>query len=380
MAFMMPVMKNEFDIYNGSRTRKASELCNSSSNNGQRARKVSECKSECQTSSTSPSSSHHMQMMNRSASSRAAFVRNSSRSSQTNMFAASPTRNYSNNNNNNINNNQAACSPATKTHSGSQGSLNKFHNRLVDKLRKSFRKDTAKRSWELSQECYANQTFYDIDNNCTTTSTFQVDDDDDDDEAEFQQQSKSTTVSIVVKSKQLLQQKPNSNSEDDGVASSGTDLTAPQPAYRHSGRFLSMKQRITKALSRRKSKKQCHQCCSSSPTKSTTMTTAKTSKPKKSECCRRLQSDTRAGCANSTAALITYNGVDNYGAISSTAELITSSEIVATAALCDKNIDDNISGAEQGIVLIKQPSHRRSILRRQRQSATSRFSSFSAPG
>lgn len=383
MAFMMPVMKNEFDIYNGSRTRKASELSNSSSNNGQRARKVSECKSECQTSSTSPSSSHHMQMMNRSASSRAAFVRNSSRSSQTNMFAASPTRNYSNNNNNNINNNQAASSPATKTHSGSQGSLNKFHNRLVDKLRKSFRKDTAKRSWELSQECYANQTFYDIDNNCTTTSPFQVDVDDDDDvEAEFQQQSKSTTVSIVVKSKQLLQQKPNSNSECVGVGSSGTDLTAPQQAYRHSSRFLSMKQRITKALTRRKSKKQCLQCCSSSPTKSTTMTTAKTSKPKKSECCcRRLQTDTRAGCANSTAAMITYNGVDNYGAISSTAELITSSEIVATAALCDKNIDDNFNATEQGIVLIKQPSHRRSILRRQlRQSATSRFSSFSAPG
>ncbi|XP_055854857.1 uncharacterized protein LOC129918390 [Episyrphus balteatus] len=143
MAFMMPVMKNEFDIYNGSRTRKVSEVSTNTSANGQRSRKVSECKSECQTSSTSPSSSHLTQM-NRSASSRAAFPRNSSRSSQSNMFAASPTRNYNNNNINIINNNQAASPP--KTHAGSQGSLNKFHNRLVDKLRKSFRKDTAKRS------------------------------------------------------------------------------------------------------------------------------------------------------------------------------------------------------------------------------------------
>ncbi|XP_055906078.1 uncharacterized protein LOC129941466 [Eupeodes corollae] len=135
MAFMMPVMKNEFDIYNGSRTRKTSEYSSTSgaAANGQRSRKVSECKSECQTSSTSPSSSHQMQM-NRSASSRTAFPRNSSRSSQSNMFATSPTRTYG----------QATSPP--KTQSGSQGSLNKFHNRLVDKLRKSFRKDTAKRS------------------------------------------------------------------------------------------------------------------------------------------------------------------------------------------------------------------------------------------
>lgn len=149
MAFMMPVMKNEFDIYNGSRTRKTSEFSNSTTSssavNSQRSRKVSECRSECQTSSTSPSSSHLMQHMNRSNSSRAAFPRNSSRSSQTNMFAGSPTRTYNNtNNNNNSNTNQAAA--PNKTHSGSQGSLNKFHNRLVDKLRKSFRRDTAKRS------------------------------------------------------------------------------------------------------------------------------------------------------------------------------------------------------------------------------------------
>lgn len=144
MAFMMPVMKNEFDIYNGSRTRKASECSSAASvGGGQRSRKVSECKSECQSFSTSPGngfeymSPHHRMQMNRSASSRCAFPRNSSRTSQSsNAFAISPTRAYS----------SQASSPPKPTAAGSQGSLNKFHIRLVDKLRKSFRKESAKRS------------------------------------------------------------------------------------------------------------------------------------------------------------------------------------------------------------------------------------------
>lgn len=122
MAFMMPVMKNEFDIYKGGRTRKESECSNNST--ACRSRKVSETRSECPSLSTSPSTMDygcHRNYINRNNS--RAFSRTSSRTSQSSL--TSPTKN--------------GCSPP-KPSSGSQGSLNKFHVRLVDKLRKSFSK------------------------------------------------------------------------------------------------------------------------------------------------------------------------------------------------------------------------------------------------
>lgn len=127
MAFMMPVMKNEFDIYKGGRSRNTSEC----SNNTCRSRKVSETRSECPSLSTSPSTTDYSRSnyMNRNNS--RAFSRTSSRTSQSSL--TSPTKN---------------CSPP-KPSSGSQGSLNKFHVRLVDKLRKSFGKSrTDDRSWD----------------------------------------------------------------------------------------------------------------------------------------------------------------------------------------------------------------------------------------
>ncbi|XP_031638312.1 uncharacterized protein LOC116350606 [Contarinia nasturtii] len=119
MAFMMPVMKNEFDIYKTSRSRKESDCSNNS--NACRSRKVSETRSECPSLSTSPSTiDYHRSFINRNSS--RAFSRTSSRTSQSSL--TSPTK---------------QCSPP-KPSTGSQGSLNKFHVRLVDKLRKSFGK------------------------------------------------------------------------------------------------------------------------------------------------------------------------------------------------------------------------------------------------
>lgn len=115
----MPVMKNEFDIYKGGRSRKESECSNTTC----RSRKVSETRSECPSLSTSPSAADygvHRNYINRNNS--RAFSRTSSRTSQSSL--TSPTKN---------------CSPP-KPSTGSQGSLNKFHVRLVDKLRKSFGK------------------------------------------------------------------------------------------------------------------------------------------------------------------------------------------------------------------------------------------------
>lgn len=144
----MPVMKNNYDIYKDSRSRKTSECSTTSSNGGAptlssamgvpsngRVRKVSECKSE--SFATSPSHTYRMQMQ-RCQSSRA-FPRNASRTSHSSAAGAlSPTRSFS----------QASSPPKTMNTTESQNDITKFHLRLVDKLRKSFRKDSAKRSWE----------------------------------------------------------------------------------------------------------------------------------------------------------------------------------------------------------------------------------------
>lgn len=135
---MVPVMKKEFDIYKTSRSRRSSEC--SSSSASCRSRKVSECRSECPSLSTSPgheftgsnnvatSPSHRSQSMpvNRNTS-RPVFSRTSSRASQTSLIT-SPTKS------------STGCSPPKPAVDGSQNSLNKFHIRLVDKLRKSMRK------------------------------------------------------------------------------------------------------------------------------------------------------------------------------------------------------------------------------------------------
>lgn len=132
MAFMMPVMKKEFDIYRTSRSRRTSEC---SSNSSQcRSRKISECRSECPSLSTSPGNEFISSPAHRTQSiqiqrnlSRPVFSRSSSRTSQASLIT-SPTKTVG-----------TGGSPPKPT-TGSQSSLNKFHSRLVEKLRKSFRK------------------------------------------------------------------------------------------------------------------------------------------------------------------------------------------------------------------------------------------------
>ena len=125
MAFMMPLMRKDFDIYkNNGKPRRTSE----GASNG-RSRKASESsRSEGPSLSTSPGSeygtpSHRNLHPVNSAASRYQFSRTSSRNSS-NSLVTSPTKT------------SVSCSPP-KTGS-SQNSLNKFHSRLVDKLRRSF--------------------------------------------------------------------------------------------------------------------------------------------------------------------------------------------------------------------------------------------------
>lgn len=125
MAFMMPVVKNDWDIYKSNRSRRSSECSNPQSC---RSRKVSECsKSEGPSLSTSPGSdlivvspAHRSVPLTMSGHSRQ-YSRTSSRASQNSL--QSPTK-------------STGCSPPK---SGSQSSLNKFHNRLVDRLKRSLR-------------------------------------------------------------------------------------------------------------------------------------------------------------------------------------------------------------------------------------------------
>ncbi|KAM7350686.1 uncharacterized protein ACRADG_009197 [Cochliomyia hominivorax] len=152
MAFMMPVMKNNYDIYKDSRSRKTSESSNGNSatpavtsvgsamgiNTSSRGRQ----RMKSESFASSPSHTYRMQMQR--CQSQKTFPRNASRTSQHSSMsgALSPTRSFC----------QPSSSPPKNDNSsqpqqsGSQNDISKFHLRLVDKLRKSFRKDNAKRS------------------------------------------------------------------------------------------------------------------------------------------------------------------------------------------------------------------------------------------
>lgn len=125
MAFMMPVVKNDWDIYKSNRSRRVSECSNTSSC---RSRKVSECKSEGPSLSTSPGSDYMVHSPgHRSVPANISrqYSRISSRTSQTSL--QSPSKSVS----------------SSPPKCESQSSLNKFHNRLLDKLKRSLRKDSS---------------------------------------------------------------------------------------------------------------------------------------------------------------------------------------------------------------------------------------------
>lgn len=118
----MPVVKNDWDIYKSNRSRRVSECSNPRSC---RSRKVSECKSEGPSLSTSPGSdsfspSHRSVPANMSRQ----YSRTSSRTSEYSLQSPSKS---------------TASSPPK---SDSTSSLNKFHHRLLDKLKKSLRSNS----------------------------------------------------------------------------------------------------------------------------------------------------------------------------------------------------------------------------------------------
>lgn len=119
MAFMMPVVKNDWDIYKSKRVRRVSECSNPSTC---RSRKVSECRSEGPSLSTSPGSesitpTHRSVPTNMSSRQ---YSRGSSRASESSL--QSPIK-----------------SVASSPPKDDSTNLNKFHNRLLDKLKKSLK-------------------------------------------------------------------------------------------------------------------------------------------------------------------------------------------------------------------------------------------------
>lgn len=148
MAFMMPVMKNNYDIYKDGRSRKTSETSNGAGNNASAAPVASAMginssrgRQRMKSESFASTPNHTQRMQMQRCQSQKNFPRNASRTSQCSTSGAmSPTRSFCQNSppkNSTSSNNQQT---------GSQNDISKFHLRLVEKLRKSFRKDSSKRS------------------------------------------------------------------------------------------------------------------------------------------------------------------------------------------------------------------------------------------
>lgn len=128
MAFQIPLMRKDFDIYKMNNANAKGRSIPASKTSG-RSRKASETHSL----STSPgandaflnSPSHRNLHHVSSAASRYQFSRVNSRTSQSSLIM-SPTKHQN-------------TSPPKPAKVGSQNSLNKFHNRLVQSLRKAFK-------------------------------------------------------------------------------------------------------------------------------------------------------------------------------------------------------------------------------------------------
>lgn len=143
MAFMVPVMKKDFDLYKNRRISESVPTRKMSADN-HHFKATSLSSSPSSTSAPAYSSPSSMAAFTQRMQNRA-MTRTSSRASQ-NSLVTSPTRISSSsagNSSSGCSPPKAGCSSSTKTSgTGSQGSLNKFHNRLVDKLKRSLRRDT----------------------------------------------------------------------------------------------------------------------------------------------------------------------------------------------------------------------------------------------
>lgn len=129
MAFQIPLMRSDFDIYkmNNSRNRSAS-----TGKSTGRSRKVSE------TNSLSTSPGHESYMSPRRTASCVAPTRNqfsrvNSRSSQNSFMMGQTGRSYS----------MKDTTSPPRAKADSSNSLNKLHTRLVDKLCKAFKKGSS---------------------------------------------------------------------------------------------------------------------------------------------------------------------------------------------------------------------------------------------
>lgn len=147
MAFMVPVMKKDFDLYKNRRISESVPTRKMSAD-AYKGGSSSMCTSPSSASAPaygSPSggmAAFAQRMQNR------AMTRTSSRASQ-NSLVTSPTR--ANNNNMTSSSSGSGCSPpkagsSKQSSGGSQGSLNKFHSRLVDKLKRTLTRETSSKA------------------------------------------------------------------------------------------------------------------------------------------------------------------------------------------------------------------------------------------
>lgn len=145
----MPVVKNDWDIYNSKRGRRVSECSNPQS--CCRSRKVSESKSEGPSLSTSPGNDFQFTAptSNKSSSNMSkqnSYSRASSRASEVSL--QSPVKSSS----------------SSPPKSDSSASLNNFHCRLLDKLKKSLKNKDSEgektSSWRVFSEEHSTSNPY----------------------------------------------------------------------------------------------------------------------------------------------------------------------------------------------------------------------------
>lgn len=144
---MVPVMKKDFDLYKNRRISESVPTRKMSAD-AYKGGTSSMCTSPSSASAPAYGSPSGMAAFAQRMQNRA-MTRTSSRASQ-NSLVTSPTR-ANNNNNMTSSSSGSGCSPpkagsSKQSSGGSQGSLNKFHNRLVDKLKRSLTRETSSKA------------------------------------------------------------------------------------------------------------------------------------------------------------------------------------------------------------------------------------------
>lgn len=138
MAFMVPVMKKDFDLY---KNRRISESVPTRKMSADHYKATSTSLSTSPSSASAPAygspsmAAFTQRMQNR------AMTRTSSRASQSSLVT-SPTRGVNMTSSSSAGSSGGSPPPKASSSKGSQGSLNKFHSRLVDKLKRSLKRES----------------------------------------------------------------------------------------------------------------------------------------------------------------------------------------------------------------------------------------------